>query len=118
MFAAYLSRVSGTDQVSIGVTFHNRSSEQDRRTIGLYMEVFPIALRVNPQDNLLALIQQVASSTSQALKHRQYSVGHSARAPAFSGLFNYMRALQKPLGKSRCSARTSGSWFQRHFAEC
>jgi amino acid adenylation domain-containing protein len=98
VFAAYLSRVSGTDQVSIGVTFHNRSTEQDRRTIGLYMEVFPITLRVNPQDNLLALIQQVASSTSQALKHRQYSVGHSARAPAFSGLFNYMRALQKPLG--------------------
>jgi len=98
VFAAYLSRVSGTDQVSIGVTFHNRSTEQDRRTIGLYMEVFPITLRVHPQDNLLALIQQVASSTSQALKHRQYSVGHSARAPAFSGLFNYMRALQKPLG--------------------
>ena len=32
--------------LSIGVPFHNRSSEQDRRTIGLYMEVFPITLRV------------------------------------------------------------------------
>src|SRR3569833_1152737 len=97
-FAAYLGRVSGTDQVSIGVTFHNRSSEQDRQTIGLFMEVFPITLRLSTQDTLLTLIQQVASSTAQALKHRQYSVGHSARAPAVSGLFNYMRALQKPLG--------------------
>ena len=41
---------------------------------------------------------QVASCTAQALRHRQYSVGHSARAPAFIGLFNYMRALSKPLG--------------------
>ena len=98
VFAAYLSRVSGTEQVSIGVTFHNRSSEQDRRTIGLFMEVFPILLRVKAQDSLLTLIQQVASCTAQALKHRQFSVGHSARAPAFSGLFNYMRALSKPLG--------------------
>jgi amino acid adenylation domain-containing protein len=98
VFAAYLGRVSGTEQVSIGVTFHNRSSEEDRRTIGLFMEVFPISLRVKPEDTLLTLLQQVASCTSQALKHRQYSVGHSARAPAYSGLFNYMRALSRPLG--------------------
>jgi amino acid adenylation domain-containing protein len=98
VFAAYLARVSGTEQVSIGVTFHNRSSEQDRRTIGLFMEVFPITLRVQPEDSLVTLLQRVASRTSQALKHRQYSVGHSARAPAYSGLFNYMRALSKPLG--------------------
>jgi amino acid adenylation domain-containing protein len=98
VFAAYLSRVSGTEQVSIGVTFHNRSSEQDRQTVGLFMEVFPITLRVRPEDSLLALIRQVSASTAQALRHRQYSVGHSARAPAFSGLFNYMRALAKPLG--------------------
>jgi amino acid adenylation domain-containing protein len=98
VFAAYLSRVSGTEQVSIGVTFHNRSSEQDRQTVGLFMEVFPITLRVRPEDSLLTLIRQVSASTAQASRHRQYSVGHSARAPAFSGLFNYMRALAKPLG--------------------
>ncbi len=98
IFAAYLGRVSGSEQVSIGVTFHNRSSEQDRRTIGLYMEVFPITLRVEMDDSLISLMRQVASCTGKALKHRQYSVGHSARAPAFSGLFNYMRALTKPLG--------------------
>ena len=98
VFAAYLGRVSGTEHVSIGVTFHNRSSEQDRQTVGLFMEVFPITLRVRREDSLVTLLGQVASCTAQALKHRQYSVGHSARAPAFSGLFNYMRALAKPLG--------------------
>ncbi len=98
VFAAYLGRVSGSEQVSIGVTFHNRSSEQDRQTVGLFMEVFPITLRMRAEDSLLTLIGQVASCTAQALKHRQYSVGHSARAPAFSGLFNYMRALAQPLG--------------------
>src|SRR5882757_6155068 len=98
VFAAYLGRVSGTEQVSIGVTFHNRSSEQDRQTVGLFMEVFPITLRVRREDSLVTLLGQVSACTAQALKHRQYSVGHSARAPAFSGLFNYMRALAKPLG--------------------
>jgi amino acid adenylation domain-containing protein len=98
VFAAYLCRVSGSERISIGVTFHNRSSEEDRQTIGLFMEVFPIALQVRPEDTLVTLMQQVATATAQALKHRQYSVGHSARAPAFSGLFNYMRALTKPIG--------------------
>ena len=46
VFAAYLSRVGDSERISIGVTFHNRRSETDRRTIGLFMEVFPLALRV------------------------------------------------------------------------
>jgi amino acid adenylation domain-containing protein len=96
-FAAYLHRVSGSEQVSIGVTFHNRNSDAGRRTIGLFMEVLPLALGVRPHDNLMTLMRQVTTCASQALKHRRYSVGHSARAPAFSGLFNYMLPIAEPL---------------------
>ena len=98
VFAAYLSRVGGNEQVSVGATFHNRSSERDRRTIGLFMEVFPLVLQVQPHDSLISLMQKVVVSTKEALRHRQYSVGHSARTPAFSGLYNYMRSLAKPVG--------------------
>jgi amino acid adenylation domain-containing protein len=96
-FAAYLQRVSGSKQVSIGVTFHNRSSDVGRRTIGLFMEVLPLALGVRPHDSLITLMGQVTVCASQALKHRRYSIGHSARAPAFSGLFNYMLPIAAPL---------------------
>jgi amino acid adenylation domain-containing protein len=98
VFAAYLSRVGGSERISVGVTFHNRRSELDRRTIGLFMEVLPLALQVRPDDSLIALMRQVAACATQALKHRLYSVGHSARAPAFSGLFNYMGRHVKPVG--------------------
>ncbi len=98
VFAAYLCRVGNSERISIGVTFHNRPLETDRHTIGLFMEVFPIALRLTPQDSLIALMRQVAACTAEALRHRRYSVGHSARAPAFSGLFNYMRPLARPAG--------------------
>jgi amino acid adenylation domain-containing protein len=90
VFAAYLSRVGGGERISVGVTFHNRRSEIDRRTIGLFMEVLPLALCVQPHDSLIGLMRQVAECAAEALKHRLYSVGHSARAPAFSALFNYM----------------------------
>ncbi len=96
-FAAYLHRVSGSEQVSIGVTFHNRNSDAGRRTIGLFMEVLPLALGVRPHDSLISLMGQVTTRASQALKHRRYSIGHSARAPAFSGLFNYMLPIAQPL---------------------
>jgi amino acid adenylation domain-containing protein len=98
VFAAYLSRVGGGERISVGVTFHNRRSELDRRTIGLFMEVLPLALCVRPHDSLIELMRQVAACATEALKHRLYSVGHSARAPAFSGLFNYMGASAKLLG--------------------
>ncbi len=97
-FAAYLGRVGGTERISIGVTFHNRSKQGDRRTIGLFMEVAPLVLHVRPHDSLIALMRQVAECAGRALEHRQYSVGHSTRAPAFSALFNYMRPLVEPLG--------------------
>jgi hypothetical protein len=96
-FAAYLHRVSGSEQVSIGVTFHNRSSDAGRRTIGLFMEVLPLALGVRSHDSLMSLMGQVTARACQALKHRRYSVGHSTRAPAFSGLFNYMLPIVEPL---------------------
>jgi amino acid adenylation domain-containing protein len=98
VFAAYLCRVGGTERISIGVTFHNRRSELDRRTIGLFMEVFPLALRIRPHDSLIALVRQVAACATQALNHRLYSVSHSARAPAFSGIFNYMGPSAKLAG--------------------
>lgn len=97
VFAAYLSRVGGNERVSVGATFHNRSSERDRRTIGLFMEVFPLVLEVQPHDSLISLMEKVVVSTKEALRHRQYSVGHSARTRAFSGLYNYMRSLAKPV---------------------
>lgn len=90
VFAAYLCRVGGIERISVGVTFHNRRSELDKRTIGLFMEVLPLALQIRPQDSLISLVRQVAACASKALNHRLYSVGHSARAPAFSGIFNYM----------------------------
>jgi len=98
VFAAYLSRVGGNERVSVGVTFHNRSSESDRRTIGLFMEVFPLVLHVQPHDSLVSLMQKIVVSTKEALRHRQYSVGHSTRTPAFSVLYNYMRSLAQPIG--------------------
>jgi amino acid adenylation domain-containing protein len=98
VFAAYLSRVGGCERISVGVTFHNRRSELDRRTVGLFMEVLPLALHVRPQDSLITLVRQVAACATEALKHRLYSVGHSARAPAFSGVFNYMGPSAKLVG--------------------
>ena len=74
------------------------AEQSDRRTIGLFMEVAPLVLHVRPHDSLIALMRQVAECAGRALEHRQYSVGHSARAPAFSALFNYMRPLVEPLG--------------------
>jgi amino acid adenylation domain-containing protein len=98
VFAAYLCRVGGSERISVGVTFHNRRTELDKRTIGLFMEILPLALNVRPEDSLIAVMRQVAAGAAGALKHRLYSVGDSARAPAFSGIFNYMGPSAKHVG--------------------
>ena len=109
VFTAYLSRVTASERISSGVTFHNRTSAVDRRTIGLFMEVFPIVLQVRSDDTLLTLTQQVSARTAQALEHRRYSVAHSARAPSYNGLFNYMSVLATPLGSLEVKRIHSGS---------
>jgi amino acid adenylation domain-containing protein len=92
-FAMFLTRVSGSRQVTIGSTAHNRRNETERRTIGLLMEVLPLALTLDAEDGLAQVMRQAASVTREALHHRGYSVPNSSRSPHYLALINYMRPL-------------------------
>jgi amino acid adenylation domain-containing protein len=95
--AMYLHRVGGGRRIAIGATFHNRRSEVDRATMGLFMEILPLILDVGPCDCLGSIARQAETVASEALTHRRYSVPNSARAPAYGTLFNYMQPLASPL---------------------
>jgi amino acid adenylation domain-containing protein len=101
MLAMYLFRVSGSERISIGVAFHNRRSELEKRTVGLFMEIVPVVLTVGPRDSLATLVRQAGDLTSEALRCRQYSVGNFTRGPAYAALLNYMRPLLPPLDEMK-----------------
>jgi amino acid adenylation domain-containing protein len=95
-FAMFLARVTDVEQVTVGSTFHNRHTATEKQTIGLLMEVLPLALGARPDDCLAGLAQQVAGVTAQALQHRTCSVANSSRMPLYQALINYMLPFRPP----------------------
>jgi amino acid adenylation domain-containing protein len=96
LLAVYLHRVSGEARVGIGATYHNRRTEQARRTVGLFIEILPLLVEIEPQSSLADVVRQLRGVSAEALRHRAYSVPNPRHAPAYSALLNYMRPLLAP----------------------
>jgi amino acid adenylation domain-containing protein len=90
----YLYRISGLRRLSIGVVFHNRLTQVQKETVGLFMEVLPFVVTIRPEESFLGLIQRVHQEAREALQHRQYSVGNPVHTPAHTVLLHFTRSMQ------------------------
>ncbi|MFF0742920.1 amino acid adenylation domain-containing protein [Streptomyces sp. NPDC004111] len=70
--AAYTHRVTGSEDVVLGMSVAGRSSVLAKNTPGMTANVVPLRLRVRPETTLAELIGQVNSRARQALRHMRY----------------------------------------------
>jgi non-ribosomal peptide synthetase component F len=96
---AYAYRTSGLTRLALGVAFHNRASEEQKQLVGLLMEVLPFVVTVSPEEPFLALVQRVHQDASNALQHRQYSVGNPVQAPVYDMFLSLIRTIQLEEGQ-------------------
>jgi amino acid adenylation domain-containing protein len=99
LLLAYVHRVTGQERLSLGVTFHNRVSEEQKQLVGLLMEVLPFLVTIHPKESFLALAQRVRDEARTALQHRHFSVGNGLQAPAYDLFLNSARSLRLPEGQ-------------------
>ena len=67
--AAYLSRVSGQREFVIATPAHHRTSPDFRRSLGLFIEMFPVNIRVSPDDTFRTLLQRSSTEVTNYLRH-------------------------------------------------
>jgi amino acid adenylation domain-containing protein len=72
MMAAYLSRMTGANDVILGMPVTGRTSGKLRRVHGFLANVVPLRLIVDPHASIGSLLQQAGIRAREALRHQRY----------------------------------------------
>ncbi|MEX0278368.1 MAG: amino acid adenylation domain-containing protein [Ruegeria sp.] len=91
-YSAYLHRVTGDEQITLGLPAHNRLSETDRRTLGLFVEVLPFQVEVNPADSLLELHGKIKNNLGTFLRRARAGAIAGQDDGGISAVCNYIQA--------------------------
>ena len=86
---AYLHRVSGNRLLSVGTTILNRASKQFKETLGLFMQVAPLRVKLSAEDTFRSLAGRLLRDMQDSMRHSRYTFGNSAQRQLYDVLLNY-----------------------------
>jgi amino acid adenylation domain-containing protein len=89
LLLGYLYRLSGNRTISLGIPFHNRRSKTFKETLGLFMEVCPLVVTVEPEDTYLSLMNKVAVEVLEITMRGGYAIGNPLQKRAYDVLLNF-----------------------------
>jgi thioesterase domain-containing protein/acyl carrier protein len=92
----FLHRVSGNSDLGIGMVFHNRLSEEDRATAGLFVNLFPLHLRIDPEETFVSLLRKTMAESFAAVRYGPHCISNPGRKRAYEVLFNYLPMTYPP----------------------
>ena len=98
IYFAWLYRLTGQSRLSIGTPLHNRAKPEQRKTAGLFVELLPVTVEVQPDDSFETLLQRVSAATTQTLCHGRPGSSSVISQTAFSVVLNYITAAFEPFG--------------------
>ena len=87
---AYLHRVSGQTQITLGAPVHNRSTAEFRRMPGLLMEVYPLDVDVEEDDTFAALHGRVARATTELMRSARPGSASASANRHVNAVLNYL----------------------------
>lgn len=90
LFFVYLSRISGQKRLAIGAPTHNRSDKNFQRTVGYFVEVFPLVAEVFDEDTFITLLNRVKITSNEYLKNARSGLTHPKISRSFNAVFNYI----------------------------
>ncbi|MGB5833944.1 MAG: amino acid adenylation domain-containing protein [Thiohalocapsa sp.] len=93
---AYIYRVGDSSAPVIGTPAHNRSSLAFRETAGLFIELFPLRVELDPRDTFLSLMQKVSAEGQGYLRHALPGTSSTASLRLFNVVLNYIHATFEP----------------------
>ena len=74
-FNAYVARLSGNDDICIGIPTAGQAAMDQTELIGHCVNTLPLRTKVNAADSFLEYMKQVRSELLDALDHQRYSYG-------------------------------------------
>ncbi|MCL4692443.1 MAG: amino acid adenylation domain-containing protein [Candidatus Hydrogenedentes bacterium] len=92
LLSVFLMRISSERRFVIGMPHHGRDTEADWNTAGLYIDVLPLPVSIEPGWRFPDLVAAIALEAAESVRHRPFAGIGSVGARAFDVLFNYQVA--------------------------
>lgn len=86
----YLYRVSGQRTLSIGAPNHNRTTKQFQKTVGCFIQIFPLISEILETDTFNSVLQRVKLETNNYLKYAQPGMATPEISRSFNTILNYI----------------------------
>lgn len=87
----YLHRIGEAQHLAIGTPSHNRPTAAFKETIGLFIELFPLQVKID-DDTFLSLIHKVMRETQGFLRYAQPGTSRMESGKTYNVVLNYINA--------------------------
>lgn len=106
LVAMYFSQTLEVFDLILGSPTHNRNGFAQKKSLGTFVNVIPVALHVDIEDSLDSFLQQIKSVMLKNLRHQRFPIADLQRTLASSGsiesglfelIFNYLKINARPI---------------------
>lgn len=88
LLAAYKLKAGGGNTLAVGVPFHNRVTQAEKRIVGLVMEVVSIRIAVCSEDTFSTLLKKARTEIRSVLRHYRFGGTNAAREKSYDIMLN------------------------------
>ena len=89
---ALIHRLSGNNDVVIGMPAANRHTKAAKQTIGLFVELYPLQTCIEPDESFSSLLRKVRDESNALLMNAFPGAGHPDALRSFNTVLNYLNA--------------------------
>ena len=89
---AYLHRVSGRQQVAFSTPAQGRPSAASKETIGLFIELFPLWVEIEPAETFASLLTKVGAASGGLLRYAQAGASEFTHGRDVNVVLNFLHA--------------------------
>lgn len=91
IYFSLLHQLTGNSRLGFVTTIHNRSTQVNRQTVGVLMELCPVLVTIEPEETFLSLLPKVVAEMKQLLLHYRYGASKAASDLALDVMFTFVQ---------------------------
>ncbi|MGB0496102.1 MAG: non-ribosomal peptide synthetase, partial [Kangiellaceae bacterium] len=110
---AYLYRITGNEDLALGTLYHNRATQDDKNTVGFFMETAPLRVSATSEDTFETLYSKTKRTSMEVMRHYRYAPGNPMNNRAYDVAINYNNASYPPFAGMPMSLHWlhTGAWY-------
>ncbi|MEB9611853.1 condensation domain-containing protein, partial [Bacillus cereus] len=71
-FYIYINKITNERNLIIGTNYSNRTTRQEKETIGMFTSTVAVKVSLDPEDNIISFLQKVSKEQAKILRHQKY----------------------------------------------